>query len=231
MTGTIGLLALSMTVFVLSHVLLSAPPIRTALVQRSGERPFLLVYSAVAAVLLAWVVFAYADAPPVVVWAPPTGLRHVSLSVMLLAFILVAAGVTTPNPSLVGVDAKAVAARDPVGILKVTRHPAMWGVGLWGISHLLANGDAAGMVLFGGMTILALGGALAIDHKKKLLSGGAWRSYCAKTSYLPFGALATGRTHLRLGEIGYWRLALGVALYVLLLGTHGALFGVDPWPL
>jgi hypothetical protein len=34
-----------------------------------------------------------------------------------------------------------------------------------------------------------------------------------------------------LGEIGWWRLALGVALYVVLILVHGWLFGVDPWPL
>ncbi len=231
MTGTVGHLALSMALFVGSHFLLSAPPVRKPLARALGEWPFLVLYSLVALVLFAWVLFAYAAAPAVPLWTPPTALRHLSLTVMVVACVFVAAGLTTSNPSLAGVDSGAAAGRGPVGILKVTRHPMMWGVGLWGVTHLLANGDAAGMILFGGITVLALGGALAIDVKKRALLGDTWDAYCAKTSYLPFGAVVSGRTRVGLAEIGYWRLVLGVALYVVLLGTHGSLFGVDPWPL
>lgn len=171
MTGTVGNLALAMALFVVSHFLLSAPPIRRPLARVLGEWPFLGLYSLVALVLFAWVLFAYMDAPLVTVWTPPTALRHLSLTVMVFACILVAAGLTTPNPSLAGVESEAIAERGPVGVLKVTRHPMMWGFGFWGVTHFLANGDAAGMILFGGMTVLALGGALAIDFKKRVLSG------------------------------------------------------------
>ena len=43
--------------------------------------------------------------------------------------------------------------------------------------------------------------------------------------------LSPGRTRVSLGEIGWWRLALGLVLYVVLLAVHGWLFGVNPWPL
>lgn len=231
MTGSVGVLALSVALFVASHFLLSTPPVRRPLVRAWGEWPFLALYSLVAAAVLGWVVFAYAAVPLVPVWTPPTALRHLSLTVMVFACILVAAGLTTSNPSLAGVDGESIARRGPVGILKVTRHPMMWGIGLWGVVHLLANGDAGGMILFGGMTVLALGGALAIDIKKRALVGDVWQDYCGATSYLPFGALLTGRTRVTFGDIGYWRLALGVALYIILVVAHGPLFGVDPWPL
>lgn len=220
-----------MAVFIASHFLLSAPPVRRPLVRALGEWPFLVLYSVVALLLFSWVLLAYGAAPFVEVWAPPTALRHLSLTVMLLASILVVAGLTTSNPSLAGVDSRAISERGPEGILKVTRHPMMWGFGLWGITHLLANGDAAGMILFGGMTVLALAGAFAIDAKKRALMGDAWESYCARTSYLPFGAILSGRTRVTLGEVGCWRLAGGVALYIVLLAAHGRLFGVNPWPL
>jgi len=201
------------------------------MVRALGEWPFLVVYSLVALVLFIWVLLAYAAAPVVPVWTPPTALRHLSLSAMVLACILVTAGLTTSNPSLAGVDSGAIADRGPIGILKVTRHPVMWGVGLWGITHFLANGDAGGMILFGGMTILALGGAFAIDIKKRVLLGDVWDGFCAETSYFPFGAALTGRTRVSFNDIGYWRLALGVVLYIIALVAHGPLFGVDPWPL
>ncbi len=231
MSGTIGLLALSVVVFVGSHFLLSAPPVRTPLVRALGKWPFLGLYSVVALGLFGWMLLAYAVAPFVPVWDPPTALRHLSLTVMVLACILVVAGFTTPNPSVVWMDGDAIAGRSPVGILKVTRHPMMWGAGLWSLTHLLATGDAGGMILFAGMAVLSFGGAAAIDIKKRVLSGDAWGRYCAETSYIPFGALLAGRTRVSLREIGYWRLALGVALYVVLLVAHGPLFGVDPWPL
>ncbi len=231
MTGTIGHVVISVALFVGGHFLLSSPPVRKPLVRALGERPFLALYSLVALILFAWMLFAYGAAPVIQVWTPPTALRHLSLTVMPFACILVVAGITTSNPSLAGVDGGAIAGRGPVGILKITRHPMMWGFGLWGITHLLANGDSRGMILFGGMTVLALGGALAIDAKKRAALGDAWNLYCAQTSYLPLAAVLSGRTRVSLGEIGYWRLALGVAVYVIVLAAHGSLFGVDPWPL
>jgi uncharacterized membrane protein len=59
----------------------------------------------------------------------------------------------------------------------------------------------------------------------------SWEAFSDKTSYLPLAAILSGRTRVSLGEIGWWRLALGLALYVVLLAVHGRLFGVDPWPL
>ncbi|MGF1639721.1 MAG: NnrU family protein [Rhodospirillales bacterium] len=231
MTGSVWHVAMATLAFVGSHFVLSSPPLRGPLVARLGERPFLALYSLLAVALIVWTAAAYNDAPFVEVWTPPTGLRHLSLGVMPFACILVVAGLTTANPSAVGTDGRAVAARGPRGILRVTRHPVMWGFGLWGISHLLANGDAAGIILFGGMTILALAGARAIDAKKSLGDEPSWKAFCDQTSFWPFAAVLSGRTRLGLAEIGWWRPALGIALYVGLLATHPWLFGVDPWPL
>jgi uncharacterized membrane protein len=231
MTGSVWHVAIATLLFVGSHFALSSPPVRRPLVDVLGERPFLGLYSLLSLVLITWTAIAYGNAPFVEVWTPPTGLRHLSLAIMPFACILVVAGLTTPNPTLAAVDGRAVASRGPVGILKVTRHPMMWGFGLWGIAHLLANGDAAGMILFAGMTVLALGGAKAIDAKRDVTHEPTWEAFCDKTSYLPLAAILSGRTRVSLGEIGWWRLALGVALYVVLILVHGWLFGVDPWPL
>jgi uncharacterized membrane protein len=231
MTGSVWHVAIATLLFVGSHFALSSPPVRKPLVARIGERSFLGLYSVLSLVLITWTAIAYGNAPLVEVWTPPTGLRHLSLAIMPFACILVVAGLTTPNPTLAVADGRAVASRGPVGILKVTRHPMMWGFGLWGIAHLLANGDAAGMILFAGMTVLALGGAKAIDAKRDVTHEPAWEAFCDKTSYLPLAAILSGRTRVSLGEIGWWRLALGLVLYVVLLAIHGWLFGVDPWPL
>ncbi len=230
MTGTIWHLALATALFVGSHMALSDRRVRGPLVSRVGERPFQGLYSLLALVLLMWIAGAYNDAPVVDVWIPGSGFRHLSLAIMPFACILLVAGVTTPNPTAAGADTRRLAESGPVGILKVTRHPVMWSFALWGVAHLLANGEAADMLLFGGMTLLALAGALAIDGKKRAAFGAAWKAYETATSFLPFAAILRGRARVSLGEIGWWRLLAGLALYAVLLFAHEWIFAVSPLP-
>ena len=229
MTGTIAALAMAMALFVSSHIALAAPVIRKPLVAAVGAWPFRLAYSVVALGLIFWVVAAYNAAPFVEVWWPPTAARHMSLSLMPFATTLVVCGLATPNPTMIWSEGRAVLGAGPVGIIKVTRHPMMWGITIWGVSHLLARGDAASMILFGGMTVLALAGAAALDAKKQATLGDAWDAFAAKTSFWPMAAVFAGRTRVTLGEIGWWRIALGLALYAALLAIHPWLFGVSPF--
>jgi uncharacterized membrane protein len=229
MTGTVAMVALSVVLFVASHLVLSYPPLRARLVAGIGETAFRAVYSVLALALLVWVAMAYRDAPIVAVWSPPIGLMHLSLAIMPFACVFVVAGISTPNPTAIGGERAEVLAAGPRGILKVTRHPVMWGFALWGIAHLLANGDASSIVLFGGITLLALVGARGQDAKKRQHLGTAWQTFAAQTSFVPFAAAR--RTRPSLGEIGWWRIALGLALYALLLWLHPWLFGVSPLPL
>jgi uncharacterized membrane protein len=154
---------------------------------------------------------------------------HLSLLIMPLATILLVAGLTTPNLSAIGGGQPDV--NGPVGILKITRHPLMWAVVLWGFAHLLANGDAASVILFGGITFLALIGAAAQQAKKRRQFGSNWQSFAQQTSFVPLAALWGKRTRLSFGEIGWWRIALGFALFALLLWLHPWLFGVNPLPI
>ncbi|MCW5699773.1 MAG: NnrU family protein [Rhodospirillales bacterium] len=229
MTGSVWCVGVSVAVFVISHVVLSSPFIRGPLVARLGERVFMVGYSVVSLLLFVWLVMAYNDSPYVEVWLPGTMMRHMALTIMPFSCILVVAGLATRNPTLAGVDSDAIARQGPTGILKVTRHPMMWGIILWGVAHLMANGAAADIFLFGGMTVLALLGALGIDAKKRASVGDAWLVYEAETSFVPFLAILKGRTSVTVAEIGWWRLALGLVLYGVILAVHEAVFGVSPF--
>ena len=37
----------------------------------------------------------------------------------------------------------------PRGVLRITRNPVMWGIGLWAVAHMVPNGDWASLLFFG----------------------------------------------------------------------------------
>ncbi len=227
MTGSLVELLLAAVAFAGSHVLLSSAPVRGPLARALGEWPFLGLYSAISLGLFVWLVGAYGDAPLVELWAAPTGVRYVALGVMVVASVLVACGLSLTSPT--GVSLKPAAAGAPLpGIFKVTRHPILWGIGLWAVVHVMANGDLASLILFGSLGVLALGGTVHIDRKKRTTMGGDWRAFAGATSNVPFAAIAAGRTRVSLKEIGYGRLVAGLVLFMVLLLGHEAVIGVAP---
>ena len=228
MNDPIGQIAVAMAAFVLLHLVLSWPGLRGRLVAAVGERVFLVVYSVIALATLGWASHAFAMAPEFPVWMVPTGIRHLAGAVVLVAFILAFCGVTVRSPTAVmPVDD---GGELPVpGIAKVTRHPLMWGIALWAVMHVAANGDIASILYFGGLAVLALVGPLMIDRRRALALGERWQRFAAQTSYLPFAAILAGRARVSLSEIGLWRILGGIVLYGVFLALHETLFGI--WPL
>ena len=208
-----------------SHVLLSSTGLRGSLRDQLGERGFLAVYSLTALVTFAWFLMAYAHAPTILLWPRQMWMALVPIVVMPLATVLLVAGYTTPNPTAVGME-RAARADDPApGILRVTRHPVMWAIGLWAISHMIANGDLRSLLFFGAFAALSLGGTLLIDRKKRLALGSNWSRLAEVTSNLPFVALVTGRTRLRWRDISLLRLIAGLLLYAVLYNAHALIAG------
>jgi uncharacterized membrane protein len=209
-----------------SHVLLSSTRLRGSLRDQLGERGFLAVYSVTSLVIFAWFVSAYAGAPTIPLWPRQTWTALVPVAVMPLATILLVAGYSTRNPTAVGMERSAGADDPAPGLLRVTRHPVMWAIGLWATSHLIANGDLASLLFFGALAALALGGTVLIDRKKRLALGSNWSRLVELTSNLPFAALLTGRTSLRWRDIGPLRIAAGLLLYAVLYLAHPILTGM-----
>jgi len=197
-------LILGMLGFVGGHFLLSWPPVRARLVGAMGEARFSAAYAVVAAVFLGLAIYGYRESPPYLLWNLGVPGRWVPAIVMPFALILVVLGLTTKSATAVGGDKALAQGLAPRGIFTVTRHPFLWGVGLWALAHLAANGDVPSLVLFGGMAILSFGGMLAIDHKRAVKSGAAWQKYASDTSLVPFGAASRGRS-IDWGGIGWAR--------------------------
>src|SRR5499425_1557287 len=208
-----------------SHVLLSSTWLRGSLRDQLGERGFLAVYSVTALVIFAWFVAAYAGAPIIVLWPRQRWTALLPVSVMPVATILLVAGYSTRNPTAVGMERSARADDPAPGILRVTRHPVMWAIGLWAVSHMIANGDLRSLLFFGAFAALSLGGTLLIDRKKRLALGSNWSRLAEVTSNFPFAALATGRTRLRWRDISVLRVIAGLLLYVVLFNAHAIIAG------
>ena len=209
-----------------SHILLSSTRLRGSLRDQLGERGFLAVYSLTSLVIFAWFVAAYAGAPTIVLWPRRQWTALVPVSVMPFASILLGAGYSTRNPTAVGMERSARADDPAPGILSVTRHPVMWAIGLWAVSHLIANGDLSSLLFFGSLAGLALGGTVLIDRKKQLALGSNWPRLAQVTSNLPFAALFARRTKLRWREIGILRIAAGLLLYAVLYLAHPIITGL-----
>jgi uncharacterized membrane protein len=226
MIGTIDDLILATVAFVGGHFLLSSPAVRSRLIAQLGERRFAGVYSAVAGVGFVWLLFAFGAAPRVPLWAAPDWARVLPFLIVPLSAILFVCSLTQRNPTAV-MQPLAPAGEDPApGILKITRHPMMWAFGLWALAHIPINGHAAALILFGSLAILALGGTLAIDAKRRERDPEGFARLAAVTSNLPGAALLAGRTRMSVGDIGWRRLALGIALYVVLIFAHPLITGI-----
>jgi uncharacterized membrane protein len=206
-------LVLSALVFVGLHFLLSSTGLRGAVVARIGERTFVVLFSLLSAALIVWMVVAFVQAPRDQVLWVFSGARHLALTLMPLALLFLVAGYMSRNPTAVLMGPPGEDWR-PSGIVTVTRHPIMWAFGLWSLLHILASGDLAGLVFFGAFAVLALGGTLAIDAKKRRTwpAGNAERLF-AGTSNLPFLAILQGRARLDWKRLGL-PAAIAIALYL-----------------
>jgi uncharacterized membrane protein len=147
---------------------------------------------------------------------------------MLPATCLVVIGLTTPNPTSVAQEARL--AEPPRGILRVTRHPFLMGVGIWALVHLIGNGDVAALLFFATWAIVALAGTVSIDAKRRRAAGADWAKFATATSIIPFAAIVAGRNRFSLSEIGLWRSAAALLVYALLLGGHGPIIGIPLFP-
>jgi uncharacterized membrane protein len=218
-------LALACAVFLALHVLPSTP-LRGALVTRLGEGPYTGLFSLATLAAIVWMALAYRAAPYTPLWP---GLRWLPAVVMPFSFILISCGVLTPNPTAVAAG-RLLANPEPArGIIRVTRHPVMWGIMLWAGAHLLARGELKATVFFGSFLVLAAAGTRLQDARKAKVHGEDWRRFAAQTSNLPFAAVVQDRNRFAAGEIGLVRVAFGLLLYGGMLLSHAWLFGVRPY--
>jgi uncharacterized membrane protein len=214
--------------FLLIHFAVSGTRWRDTLVARLGEGPYRGAFALASAIGLGWMIYAYKHAPTVHLWDRPVGLQLIAFALVFIAFLFVVIGLATPSPTQVGMESKLATGTDIArGIVRVTRHPFLWGVALWALVHLIMNGDLASLILFGSLLFLALAGTVAIDAKRRRRFENGWAHFAQTTSSVPFAAILSGRNSMvsALREIGVVRPLVALLAYALIFCLHGRLFG------
>ncbi len=166
---------------------------RQKAIARFGEGPWKGLYSALSAIGFVLIVWGFAqaryNAPQL--WTPFPGARHITMLLMLAALILLASYLFKRSH-----------------ITAVVHHPMVWAVLLWSVGHLLANGSAADLVLFGAFLVWSvadLASAYARDGRNVLV-------YPTPELSATAGAVV-----------------VGLVIYGLFIGAlHLWLFGVSP---
>ena len=129
-------------------VAVAAPAWRDAQAARSplGWKGLYSVISIIGLVLLIHG-YGIARQAPVVVWTPPTAMRHIALLLMLPVFPLL------------------LAAYLPGRIQRAAKHPMLLAVKFWATAHLLANGTLVAMILFASFLVWAVLDRIAVKRR------------------------------------------------------------------
>lgn len=181
-------LTAGLVLFLGIHVFSSMRSVRGRLISRLGESAYKGIYSLVSIAGFGLIVAGMGKAPSIHLWDPPSWGRYVAIWFMPFALVLLAAAFIPGN------------------LKRLTAHPMLWSITLWALIHLLANGDLAGLLLFGGFGIYSLYAMWSQNQR---------------------GVRPTQTRRAIWGDIG--AIVAGFIAYALLLKFHGSLFGVAVW--
>jgi len=219
-------IALCWLPFVCTHLGLAAPAVRSRLVARYGEKGFVYLFSAVAALALAVVVTGYAALRFEGAAGPALGAVPV-LRPILIAFVV--AGVVLMTGTFARYDRSpyAVIGRafpEPRGLERITRHPFFTGLTIFSLAHAALATHLVGSVFMLGYAVVSVVGARQQDRKLVARYGAPFVEYRRATSALPFAAILAGRQRLVWSELPLSLMANGLALAFLLRSVHESIF-------
>ncbi len=147
-------LILGIMLFLGAHTLTTARETRADLIAKVGANAYRGLHSLVslAGIVLIVVGFRqYRAEGWIQIWNPPVWTRHIAITLMWFAFVSLAAMVKRPGR-----------------IRGWLRHPMLVAIKIWALAHLLANGDAGGMVLFGSFLAWAVFDRIALKRRGDL---------------------------------------------------------------
>lgn len=145
-----GWLILGLVIFLGVHsVSIAAEPWRDRMANRLGEWTWKGLYSVIAIIGFVLIIHGYglARLDPTWLYMPPLWMRHVSFLLLLPVFPLL------------------LAAYFPGRIQATLKHPMLVAVKLWALAHLLTNGTAADVLLFGSILAWAVADRISLKRR------------------------------------------------------------------
>lgn len=179
-----SLLIAGLVIFIGIHLVPHFADFRAQWQSRLGEQGYKGVFSLLSAIGLILIIFGMIYSDFIHFYSPPPWGRDAARALMLPALILLCA------------------ANLPTNFKRWLQHPMLIGLLLWSAAHLLANGDAASLLLFGGFAIFAIFDLWSVIQRR----AAAVKIYPRRNDIIAVG--------------------IGVAVYITLLFAHPYLFGV-----
>ena len=112
--------------------------IKNTLIQKLGPNGYKGLFTLISLIGLGLIIYGKAYSDFESIWNPPAVSRYATLSIMLFADLMLAISLIPNN------------------FRRRIRHPLLIGVLLWGLAHLISNGDLASILLFASFLIFAL---------------------------------------------------------------------------
>ncbi len=147
------ILVIGLVVMLGAHVFVTFREARANLIARLGQNGYRGLFSVVAIVGLALVIWGYGEYRAhewVQIWSPPAFMRHVTEGLMFFAVIFM------------------TAAFIPSHTKAILKHPMLAGVKTWALAHLLSNGDLGSMLLFGSFLVWGVYARIAAKKRGDL---------------------------------------------------------------
>jgi uncharacterized membrane protein len=221
-------LALAAFLWFALHAFVAGSELRWAIVKRTGETAFKVIFSALSLGSLVFLISEYKKASFYPLWFSPQIIHWLPLVVMPFALVLLVGAFSVPNAT--SVDGQSVLQRTDAarGVLRITRHPFLWAVVLWSTAHLLVTGHVASILFFGSLGATALRGMTSIDEKRRRTNKAEFARYVEITSTVPFAAIIARRNRLAWGEL-WVPMVIAALLLAVILHLHFRMFGFSPY--
>jgi len=171
----VALLVLGVLLFASVHLVPSlAPGVKAVARERIGEGGYKGLFSLLLLGSFALMITGWRNTDPVPIYQVPAVVHKLAILLVVAAFWLMAASATRSR------------------IRSIIRHPQLTWVALWGIAHLLLNGDSRALVLFGGLTAWSLLEMPAISRREGVWIKGEPPGWGAELTTLLIAALTVG---------------------------------------
>jgi uncharacterized membrane protein len=132
------LLILGVLLYSLVHLFPCVMPARRVELLDSMGRKYQGIFALTILSSIVLMVIGWRNTVPTPVYTPPEWGRHLTMLLMLISIVLFGASNARTR------------------LKRLIRNPMLSGMIVWGVAHLLANGDIRSVVLFGGLTVWAI---------------------------------------------------------------------------